>query len=199
MGVAESTAISKFYKKIYEDVRCRLFHAKEDKEKLLPCKLEDIKKVREALKQLTCIVHKMIKQFLNLTASSSGCMPNEGFQLFMDTYLSGSEIILCKGENLLLKTKGIKYDQLCKDGRWALYCQIQENQLINTNNMNKVIIDVETKKNTNSLFQSLSSWFDNNNQIQLPTDLLLNNIDTFEIVITFQCINLQKPKSIFYI
>ncbi|MED4117028.1 hypothetical protein P4661_29795, partial [Priestia megaterium] len=77
--------VEKFYKQIYLDVRCSLFHAKENSRKLVPQNLEDRKRVAKALEILTHIVLLLSKKLLNINRETA-VITNVGFSnLFRDS------------------------------------------------------------------------------------------------------------------
>jgi hypothetical protein len=64
--------IKEIIDELYEGIRCRLFHAKANKPRLLPHSLKDKKRVSEALNKLTRLVLFLGKNWLNITRGSGG-------------------------------------------------------------------------------------------------------------------------------
>lgn len=92
--------VDKFYKQIYLNVRCSLFHAKENAKKLVPQNLEDRKKVANALGILTHVVLMLANKLLHINRENA-VITKIGFSNLIGDNFDGYKILLSGSEELL--------------------------------------------------------------------------------------------------
>ncbi|WP_433959579.1 hypothetical protein [Cytobacillus horneckiae] len=98
--------VNKFYKQIYINVRCSLFHAKGSTKKLVPQNLEDRKQVAKSLDILTQIVLMLANNLLN-TNRENGVITNIGFSNMINDNFKSQKILLSESEKYLSKYEDI--------------------------------------------------------------------------------------------
>jgi len=100
--------VEKFYKQIYLDVRCNLFHSKNNAKKLIPQNLKDRRKVSESLQILTQIVLMLSDELLKIERETA-IITNVGFSKMLDDKFK-SEILLSDSEKKVSIYESFKDD-----------------------------------------------------------------------------------------
>jgi len=88
----EPHIIESIYNDLYKNIRCRLFHAKQDS-RLFPQNLVDRQLVSEGLEKLTRIFLLLAREFLNVRRAG-GKMTYEGFTWMTEPLMSGSTVLV---------------------------------------------------------------------------------------------------------
>jgi len=98
--------VDKFYKQIYLNVRCSLFHAKENTKKLVPQNLEDRKKVAKALDILTNIVLMLASNLLHINRENA-VITNIGFSNLIGNNFEFQRILLSESKEDLSELENL--------------------------------------------------------------------------------------------
>lgn len=187
-----ANVVDKFYKQIYVDVRCCLFHAKEGKRRLLPQNLDDRKKVGESLDILTQVVLMLASKLLHTNRENS-VITNIGFSHMIDNALNDSKILLSNSDKALSMVETLS-DSIHKEsfsfrssfsknlsipGLRFVSASIDPSKIMNVDTINRFALQIE---------EELFSVH------QISKGLTLENIDELQFKLGYRLDNKNLPK-----
>lgn len=180
---------------LYEEIRCRLFHAKSSRRRLLPHSLRDRKKVNEGLRSLTRLILLLTKDWLNIRRRG-GLLTYAGFDLASSWMKLNPEILISDSAAKLKKDETLSNPAY----KSAVVLPAKFAPELSEPGLNTVLGTIDAtgirrfKRVARFALKQKNTLFSVN---VLDAKLSCENIDRFEAQIGIQLINLRQPKYLY--